>query len=287
MGRDSGSRALALSPGRPLGLGIDDRVDEFARLLREAPLDDIGAEGREWLRSRYEEIVPLVLPAALRSVEHGVPVDPEALTALRRAAARSARDPGCEVGVVLRGALPALRVFSLVVRSVSSAADQPTLLAMSRASFVAHELGTCWAEAWWARRSAHAPTPEIVDYGTADEVELVSGSSDLDESDEKILSLAARGLSTERISRATAYSRQAVAWHLGRLMKACRTPNRTALVAFAFAKGWLRHRPAPGVARVLPRSDGAERGPGEESSGTPPADPRRGARGSEQRISRR
>ncbi|MBK0332908.1 hypothetical protein I8D64_16010 [Brachybacterium sp. MASK1Z-5] len=266
---------------------MDGRVDEFARLLREAPLDDIGAGGREWLRCRYEEIVPLVLPAALRSVEHGVPVDPEALAALRRAAARSAQDPGCEVGVVLRGALPALRVFSLVVGSVSSAEDQTALLAMSRASFVAHELGACWAEAWWARRAVHAAAPEILDYSTADEVELVCGSSELDESDEKILSLAARGLSTERISQVTAYSRQAVAWHLGRLMKACRTPNRTALVAFAFAKGWLRHRPAPGVARALARSDGAERGPGEESSEAPPADARRGARGSEERISRR
>ena len=77
---------------------------------------------------------------------------------------------------------------------------------------------------------------------TVTEVEIVAADSELDETDQRILALAASGLSTEAIAQETTYSKQAVAWHLGRLMRAWRAPNRTALVSLAFVKGWITAR---------------------------------------------
>lgn len=273
-----GSRPSAmLFPGRPLGLGIDERAEEFTRLLLDAPHDDVQGTGREWLRRRYEEIVPLVLPSALTSVEHGEPLDPACIEALRAVAVESADEGRGDVSVVLRGARPALRVFAVVVQTVSLDQVDRAVLAMSRASLVAQELGSCWAEAWWARRVAlgkeasgtapdlsaaamgESPGPVVagpVGVETAEDLQLVARAEHLDVEDERMLELAARGLSTAEISTETAYSRQAVAWRLGRLMKSWRAPNRTALVAFAFAKGWLAP-PGDGPRRRRPtRGDG-------------------------------
>ena len=229
--------------GQPLGLALDRRADEFGALLLRAPMRGIPLRGQRWLRRRYDEIVPLVLPAALRAVEHGEPVDPASLAALRAAAARCRDDADASMAVVLRGAVPALRVFGLVMRSAARGDVAQSVTATSRAAVVAHELGTCWTEGWMAARSA-AASELASDAVTVAELELVPADSDLDDTDQQILALAASGLSTDAIAEETAYSRQAVAWRIGRLMKAWDAPNRTALVSLAFVKGWIGARRA-------------------------------------------
>ncbi|MFC5275979.1 helix-turn-helix transcriptional regulator [Brachybacterium sacelli] len=228
-----------------MGLGLDGRVEEISRLLVKAPLDDIHVDGHNWLRQRYREFVPLILPTALRAVEHGAPLDPTALGAFRRLAAECAAEhPRGDLSVVLRGAIPALRVFALVMQAFAQEPGARTLLAMSRASLIAHELSTCWVEAWWSRDSELASLSPVAENLTAEDIDLVPRTPDLEESDERMLALAAHGFSNQEISQETSYSKQAVAWRLGRLMKVWKAPNRTALVSFAFAKGWLRPRPA-------------------------------------------
>lgn len=244
--RDDAQRPASLLPGERLGLALDERCAEFEALLLEPPLHGIRRTGHDWLRERYAEIVPIVLPAALRSVERGEPVDPACLARLRAVAADCAEDPRVDFSVVVRGALPAIRVFALVMhtaaRDHTGSVDRATrtMLAMSRASLVAHELGSCWAEAWSEeRRRGTATSAPPVDLGAID---LIARAPGLDESEERMLALAAQGRSNDEIASETSYSRQAVAWHLGRLMRTWRAPNRTALVSIAFVKGWIRAR---------------------------------------------
>ncbi|MCA5922655.1 MULTISPECIES: helix-turn-helix transcriptional regulator [Curtobacterium] len=263
--RDDARRTAVLLPGERLGLALDERCAEFTELLLAPPLHGIRPDGHDWLRRRYEEIVPLVLPAALRAVEHGEPVDPDCLVRLREVAATSAGDPHVDVSVVLRGALPAIRVFALVMhtatREHATTIDHAgrTMLAMSRASLVAHELGSCWAEAWAQRRER--PLEDPAASVAAEDIDLVAHAPGLDETEERMLALAARGLSNDAIAKETAYSRQAVAWHLGRLMRSWNAPNRTALVSVAFVRGWIRSRRAVRLAE-RPRPAAIEAPPG-------------------------
>ncbi len=55
----------------------------------------------------------------------------------------------------------------------------------------------------------------------------------------RILAMVARGFSTVETAKALHYSRQAVSYHLGRLMARFDAPNRTALVAAAYEHGLL------------------------------------------------
>ncbi|OII10958.1 hypothetical protein BIU97_08765 [Curtobacterium sp. MCBA15_009] len=258
--RDDAHRSAMLLPGELLGLSLDERCAEFEALLLAPPLHGIRPDGHDWLRQRYAEIVPIVLPAALRAVERGEPVDRDCLARLREVAAARAEDPRVDVSVVLRGALPAIRVFALVMhtatRDHAATADRAarTMLAMSRASLVAHELGSCWAESWsHQRRRAAADASATV---TTGEIDLVAEAPGLDDTEERMLALAAHGLSNDAIARETSYSRQAVAWHLGRLMRTWKAPNRTALVSIAFVKGWIRARCSERPDAVWPPSLG-------------------------------
>jgi DNA-binding CsgD family transcriptional regulator len=250
--------ARMLRPGQPLGLRLDARTDEFRELLRSCPLDEVRPAGRDWLRHRYDEIVPLVLGPALVSVEHGRPLPAACLDDLRRVARRSAGQADVDLSVALRGALPALRVFALVMHAAAVERNGMLVVAMARASHVAHELGTCWVEAWAGHRVRAAAMPAVVaadplPAGPGDvELDLVARAPELDGVEERMLALTAQGLSNDEIARSTSYSRQAVAWHLGRLMRSWGAPNRTALVSVAFVRGVIRtrrerrtHRPAP------------------------------------------
>lgn len=227
---------------QPLGLDLVARTDEFAALLLTAPSEGVPASGRAWLADRYREIVPLVLPAALTSVETGEPLDPEAVDALRRAAVRAAGEPAPGLSTVLRGAVPALAVFGRVIQvGGGHLTPETAALAVSRAASVAHELGCCWAEAWSARiagdqpTSAGSPTAPLT---------LVVDGPDLEEADEQMLRLAAYGLSNQDIADRTSYSRQAVGWRLSRMMRSWNVPNRAALVTAAFLRGVMRLRVA-------------------------------------------
>ena len=324
-----------MRPGQALQLGLPERAPDFARLLVAPPLDEVPLGDRDWLHERYREIVPIVLLPALVAVEQGTPVQESCLARLRQVAARAALGPGVNFSVVLRGAFPALKVFSVVIRHTRCANRAQTVLAMARASHVAYELGSCWAESWAAQRaqldaadasermsgatgapargsaaqggnplrpspvngsagsmsaptdgsqnSTHArtysdsetrqgrtfPTDGVstdagladvgpidvgptdagrtdagrTDVGLADvglsDVELAAASDALTADEADMLTLAAYGLSNEEIARSTRFSRQTVAWHLSRLMRSWRAPNRTALVAVAFVRGAL------------------------------------------------
>jgi DNA-binding CsgD family transcriptional regulator len=318
-----------MRPGQALQLGLPERAPDFARLLVAPPLDEVPLGDREWLHERYREIVPIVLLPALVAVEQGTPVPESCLVPLRHLAARAAAGPGVNFSVVLRGAFPALKVFSVVIRHTRSASRAQTVIAMARASHVAYELGSCWAESWAAHRAhldaadasdrasgaagdaardsaaqggnsiAHEPVTnragsegahtvgpqnavlagahsdpdtrqarerptdqaltdagltdagltdaELADVGLSD-VELAAASDALTADEADMLTLAAYGLSNEEIARSTRFSRQTVAWHLSRLMRNWRAPNRTALVAVAFVRGALVAR-APRQAR--------------------------------------
>jgi DNA-binding CsgD family transcriptional regulator len=259
-----------MRPGQALQLGLPERAPDFARLLVAPPLDEVPLDDREWLHERYREIVPIVLLPALVAVEQGTPVPESCLARLRHVAARAAVGPGVNFSVVLRGAFPALKVFSVVIRHTRSADRAQSVLAMARASHVAYELGSCWAESWAAHRArvdtadqvngapadperdSVAPA-ELTDVGLADialsdveladiglsDVELAAASDALTADEADMLTLAAYGLSNEEIARSTRFSRQTVAWHLSRLMRSWRAPNRTALVAVAFVRGAL------------------------------------------------
>lgn len=272
----TGRPTTIMRPGQPLGLRLDARHDEFRELLLDCSLEDVGAAGRSWLRDRYAEIVPIVLAPALAAVEHGRPVSPSCLDELRAVARRSATCPDVDLAVVLRGALPALRIFSLVMHSASGGQAGALVLAMARAAQVAHELGTCWAEEWARHRvprattaenaggangsppSPAAPAPDVA-------LDLVADAPDLDDVERQMLTLTAYGLSNAEIARETAYSRQAVAWHLARLMRTWRAPNRTALVSVAFVKGVIRSR--------IVRRDRRRGGPRAVEAPTRPAPP--------------
>ncbi|MBC7761127.1 MAG: hypothetical protein H7201_04890 [Candidatus Saccharibacteria bacterium] len=174
---------------------------------------------------------------------------------------RSALDPQAKLAVVLRGSLPALRVFALVMSTASIKNPSIIGLAMARASLVAQELATCWTEAWDHHRtrqilsaptevpavSSHLITVPLTPETSAPPVvettlDLVAQSPSLDDIETTMLTLAAYGLSNEEIARKMSYSKQAVVWHLSRLMKAWKAPNRTALVSLAFVRGVIRSR---------------------------------------------
>jgi DNA-binding CsgD family transcriptional regulator len=260
-------RSTEATTPEPLGLYLTDRAEVFAGLLQSPSFSDVRPDGRDWLQQCYRQIVPLVLPAALHSVETGEPLPADCLRALRAVAAGSASDTEVQLSVILRGALPALRVFAAVMHETAPADSRQTVLAMARATRVAHELGSCWVEAWSDARSAKEravrdggaasadPPPRasvpVLDGGS---IELVAADPTLSAAEERMLALAAYGHSNDHIARATSYSRQAVGWHLSRIMRAWKTPNRTALVAVAFVKGVLVARSAPRAPLALPAS---------------------------------
>jgi DNA-binding CsgD family transcriptional regulator len=98
------------------------------------------------------------------------------------------------------------------------------------------------------------PVAAVADPEGEPELDLVARAPDLDDVEERMLALTAYGMSNDEIARATSYSRQAVAWHLGRLMRSWNAPNRTALVSVAFVRGVIR-------SRLVRRPRGASRPP--------------------------
>jgi DNA-binding CsgD family transcriptional regulator len=251
-GGENGGRAR-------LEIGLVARSDEIERALIEQTFKDVHSDGRDWLRARYAELVPLVLRDALRSVETGEALPDECLVRLRAAAAEL-QDESAPVGVMLRGSLPALRVFSSIMHDSGHVTDpahmRTVVTAMGRAALVAHELGVCWIEGRNDSTLVSSSSSSAASGGRADgtltSLELVATSPDLDDAEERMLVLAALGHSNEVIATATSYSRQAVGWHLSRIMRVWKAPNRTALVALAFVKGVLVPRRAQRALPSLP-----------------------------------
>jgi DNA-binding CsgD family transcriptional regulator len=224
---------------------LGHRTDDLVLLLVDAELFDATPHG-EWLRQRYAEIVPVVLPDVLRCIESGGRLS-DASRACVRASADASRSVDVPFAVALRGGVPALRAFAALVQSFSPALTVgETTVLMGRAGIIAQELGACWVEAW--------QTPEcLTDAVPPDDPDTIAIVAKVpvenDAADPSpvfhMVAMAAEGASTEQIAAATAYSTQAVKWHLGRLMKSWHVANRAGLVGAAFARGVLIARRRP------------------------------------------
>lgn len=202
----------------------------------------------QWLRLRYLEIVPVVLPEALISLETGAPISQRARAVIAHSAI-AARESGIPLSVVLRGGVPALRVFGeQIVLSPQLVARPDLARLMKRAALIAGELGACWAESWVQARGTVVSTPigSEADFDGAD-LDLVAATDDqsVREPSLEMVALAASGASNVEIAQATAYSVQAVKWHLAHVMRAWNVNNRAALVSVAFLRGVLTKRRPP------------------------------------------
>jgi hypothetical protein len=164
-----------------------------------------------------------------------------------RASADASRSMDLPFSVTLRGGVPALRAFGALVQSFDPTLSvTETTVLMGRAALIAQELGACWVEAWQA--PAPIPDPQLPD--EPETVAIVAKVPVEDDSAEPspvfgMVALAAEGASTEQIAASTAYSPQAVKWHLARLMKTWNVANRAGLVGAAFARGVLITRRRP------------------------------------------
>jgi len=249
------------TPDDESALHLVDRWEELLERLIELQARELDPDDRDRVIGRYREIVPLVLPAALHCLETGEPLPLESLAHLRRVAADAATDPEARLSIALRGAVPVFRVVAQMLRETPALDPEREVLLLTRAGVLAQELGAFYVESWSTASSARgemrlAPSPAPVE-DPDPAIRLVASSPELDEADEDMLAMAAHGMSNEQIATATSYSRQAVGWRFSRLMRAWRTPNRTALVAVAFVKGVLVARSARRAPRAIESGDQA------------------------------
>jgi len=234
------ARGVDGSTAQPVGvtlqISLSQNADDLIRAVTAPGLfGAVGAAHAGWLRARYLEIVPIVLPDALHCIETG-----DRLSAASRAcvgaSARALRGTDVSLTVALRGGVPAMRAFSAVVESLDLrlSAREMTVV-MGRAALIAQELAAYWVECW-----RESDGGNDVD-GSSLHIEAHGQETDGDEADPAIemVALAAAGQSTEQIAVATAYSTQAVKWHLGRLMKKWKVGNRSSLVAVGILRGAL------------------------------------------------
>ena len=221
---------------RILTLNLTDRLEELsAEMLAPTRFAVLGAHGM-WLLDRYREILPVILPDTLRCVETGSKLDQSSL-ALIRASAFAMQDTKVPLSIMLRGGVPALRVFSAFMYtrdSGLSAADLTVL--MGRAALIAGELGAYWVEAWADARS-QADADRLATDG--DSLDLVATPGSVESPALEMLALVAAGRSNEQIAEATDYSMQAVKWHLARVMRTWKVDTRAALVSVALLRGVL------------------------------------------------
>ncbi|MCS5717779.1 LuxR C-terminal-related transcriptional regulator [Herbiconiux sp. CPCC 205763] len=192
------------------------------------------SEEAQWLLDQYAEIVPLTLDDVISSVSLGTPLSAQTREAIRSSALRS-RGLSLPLGVVLRGAKPALRALLALLRTRMPAltASEVALL-LGRAALIGHDITAWWVEDWLpggGLLQAEAPPVESVAVAEGDHVP--------DDPAIQMVALAAAGESTDQIAASTGYSRQAVKWHLSRLMRSWSVGNRSALVAAAFLRGVL------------------------------------------------
>lgn len=213
-----------------LDLGLADNYDElFALMMRCSSFEQ---EHGAWLRERYAEIVPMVLPDALRCVETGDALAESSRVAIR-SSAEAMRGTAIPLSVVLRGGVPAIRVFGTFMRGrFPLLGPRDLAVVLGRAALISHELGACWVEVFAGSESST----------DGDSLDLIAVPGEVESPALEMLILAATGQSNEQIADATDYSVHAVKWHLARVMRSWRVGNRAALVSVAFVRGVLTSR---------------------------------------------
>lgn len=179
-------------------------------------------------------VVSRLVPRTLQAMETGRLLTGPELCLVRVHAARLAR-----AGVPLPGPLlcvgPALAVFAdAVTGDALGLPDAVKPVVLARAAALTHQMSVAIVAAW---ADVAVPAPE----------------EDLEPQDREMLALLAEGRSTSGIARATAYSPQAVAWRLGRLMRRWDVTNRPALVAAAYDRGVLSRTGRTGSRPGAPR----------------------------------
>lgn len=228
--------AVSQQNKRIVDLRLADRMDELtSAMLGSDRFDAMGPHG-EWLRDRYKELLPAVLPNTLWCMETGSKPDPSSLAAIR-ASAQAMRNSTVPLSMMLRGGVPALRVFSAFMhgRETGLSARDLTVL-MGRAALIAGELGACWVEAWADARRASTAVDATTD---GDSLDLVAVPGTVEQPALDMLALVAAGRSNEEIADATDYSVPAVKWHLARVMRTWKVDTRAALVSVALLRGVL------------------------------------------------
>lgn len=254
--RSDAQRAEPNSPARSvIAADLLCHSDALARALVTPELFTGSAEyDGPWLRERYLEIVPVILPDALNSIVTGERLSTAALERVGASAA-GLRQADIPFTAAVRGGVPALRAFAAFVQTLDlQLSFGDTVLLMGRAALIAQELGACWVEVW------RASAPRSLDDGSTFEVDPDGRTADLDPSGSELemIALTAAGHSTEEIATATRYSSHAVKWHLSRVMRAWKVGNRPAMIASAFVRGVLvarRRPPRPPHRQVPPAVD--------------------------------
>lgn len=191
-----------------------------------------------YLRARYAELLPVVMPDVLWCIETGESLSPRTLAALR-ASARAMRLADVPLRVMLRGGAPSLRVFYKYARSWNHGLSHEELtILMERAAGISAEMTAHWVEFWFdaikhPNRGGPQPDGDNLDV-ILEPVPGILESPGLD-----MLALVAAGHSNDQIAEVLDYSPQAVKWHLARVMRAWKVGNRAALVSVAFLRGVL------------------------------------------------
>lgn len=228
----------ATTPKRVLDLGLPELYDKLSAAMLSADGFATSKHG-SWLRERYREILPNVLPDVLACLQSGESLYPASLDAIKISAVTMGNSP-VSMSVVLRGGIPALKVFSAFIRQGDTGLNARDLtVLMGRAAIIAHELAAYWAESWSEARALTTAGSSAAD---GESLDLVPVAGTVASPALEMLALVAAGKSNHQIAEATDYSLQAVKWHLARVMRSWKVDTRTALVTVALLRGVLTHR---------------------------------------------
>lgn len=221
------------SCGSAVALGAAELDPELAEPLRALVAGSGGTAHRLRLERDVTQLLGRVWPAVVEFVRSGTPIPDEALSLLAEAA-----DALAAGGVSRQSLVRLTRQLAALAASKLAALGADAAEAGGRALVATHDLVSALLSGVLPDRPSHDAHP----------------LDPLDPLERDILVLVAAGSSTVEIARALHYSRQAVSYHLGRLMTRFGVRNRTALVAFAYEHGLLDRRAARVVGAAFPRA---------------------------------
>lgn len=170
------------------------------------------------------DVLGEVWPAVREFVLYGRPIPEEVLSLVARTA-----------DTLVAAGVPRRTLVKITRRYAAIAANQLVALGAEHGSDTAEVSGR-------AVVATHDVVSALLTDVLPGQGEPVVGTHSIDGLERSILVMIARGLSTVEIANALHYSRQAVSYHLGRLMTRFKVRNRTALVAFAYEQGLLDRR---------------------------------------------
>lgn len=191
--------------------------------LRHLTEKHVAVQSRSRLDHKVADLLAEVVPALRGFVLLGWPLPEGTLSSVAEVA-----DELVAAGVPRCDLVKATRRFAVIaadtLMTLGTEAGPVTAEASGRALVATHDL----VSALLTGQSGGAAGP--------------GENKQIDSLERGILTMVARGLSTVETAKMLHYSRQAVSYHLSRLMARFEVPNRTALVAFAYEHGLLPSR---------------------------------------------